>query len=243
MPDYKQGKIYCLRSHQTDDIYIGSTVQPLYKRLHSHKKCYKKWKEGKYGCVTSFEIIKHDDCYIELLEECPCDNKNQLERREGQLIREMDCVNKVVAGRSKKEYYHENKEQISERGKKYYEANKEQISERGKKYREEHKEQIKDYLKENKERIAERWKGYYQKNKKRLAEQKKKYQQENKEELKKYREKNKEQIAERMKKYREAHKDDFKCELCNYAGDKRGYNRHLKSKKHINSKGSDDSNN
>ena len=109
MPDYKQGKVYCLRSHQTDDVYIGSTIQPLHKRLYGHKVSYKRWKEGKFGCLTSFEIIKHDDCYIELLEECPCDNKNQLERREGQLIRELDCVNKVVAGRTKQQWHQDNK--------------------------------------------------------------------------------------------------------------------------------------
>jgi hypothetical protein len=37
MPDYKNGKIYKLWSHEGDDIYIGSTVQPLYKRLHPIK--------------------------------------------------------------------------------------------------------------------------------------------------------------------------------------------------------------
>ena len=29
MPDYSKGKIYCLRSFQTDDVYIGSTAKPL----------------------------------------------------------------------------------------------------------------------------------------------------------------------------------------------------------------------
>lgn len=29
MPDYNKGKIYSLRSHQTNDIYIGSTCQKL----------------------------------------------------------------------------------------------------------------------------------------------------------------------------------------------------------------------
>jgi len=207
MPDFKQGKIYCLRSHQTGDIYIGSTCQPLPKRKGDHRGKYKLWKNGKYHYVASFELIKYDDCYIELLEECPCDNRNQLERREGQLIREMDCVNKYVAGRSKKEYDEEHKEQI----KKYREEHKEQIKEYKKKYREEHKEQIKEY--------------------------KKKYNEENKEEIKEYQkeyhEEHKEQIKEWKKKYNEAHKNDFKCEVCNYSGSKTHYNRHLKSQKHI----------
>jgi len=143
MPDFKQGKIYCLRSHQTGDIYIGSTCQPLPKRKGDHKKKYKRWKNGKTHYVTSFELLKYDDCYIELIEECPCDNRNQLERREGQLIREMDCVNKLVAGRTKKEWGEDNKEHIAEQRKKYKEANKEEIAEKAKKYREAHKNDFK----------------------------------------------------------------------------------------------------
>jgi hypothetical protein len=181
MPDYKKGKIYCLRSHQTDDIYIGSTIQPLHKRLHGHKSNLKKWKDGKICYITSFEIVKYDDCYIELLEDCPCDNKNQLERREGQLIRQMDCANKRVAGRNKKEWYDEKKEQIAEQKKKYYQDNKEQIAGRGKKYYQDNKEQLLEY---------------------------------------------------RKKRY-EAHKNDYKCEFCNYTGEKASYNRHLKTKKHL----------
>ena len=143
MRDYKQGKIYCLRSHQTDDIYIGSTCQTLSKRKVNHRVDYKRWKNGKCCYYTSFQLIKYDDCYIELLEECPCDNKNQLEQREGQLIREMDCVNKHIAGRSKKEYYEENKEQIKENRKKHYEEHKEEIAEYNKKYNEAHKNDFK----------------------------------------------------------------------------------------------------
>ena len=37
MVNYQQGKIYCIRSHQTDDIYIGSTI--CFKgRKRQHKK-------------------------------------------------------------------------------------------------------------------------------------------------------------------------------------------------------------
>ena len=34
---YKSGKIYKLWSCETDDFYVGSTVQPLYKRLADHR--------------------------------------------------------------------------------------------------------------------------------------------------------------------------------------------------------------
>jgi hypothetical protein len=127
MPDFKQGKIYCLRSHQTDDIYIGSTTQTLSRRKAEHRRMYKRWQNGELNYITSFELTKHDDCYIELLEEYPCDNRNQLERREGQLIRETDCVNKCIAGRTIKEWVEENKEKVGDYQKKYREENKEKI--------------------------------------------------------------------------------------------------------------------
>ena len=33
MKDYSTGKIYAIRSAQTGDIYIGSTIQPLCVRM------------------------------------------------------------------------------------------------------------------------------------------------------------------------------------------------------------------
>ena len=123
--DYNNGKIYTIRSYQTDDIYIGSTTQTLTKRLSKHKGDFKAWKKGKHHYITSYELIKYDDVYIELLELCPCSNKMELCRREGQLQREMDCVNKGIAGRTRKEYRDDNKEKIKE----YVEANKEKINE------------------------------------------------------------------------------------------------------------------
>ena len=81
MKDYSNGKIYCIRSHQTDDIYIGSTIQPLSHRMGNHKKTYKQWLNGKSNYVTSYEIMKYDDYYIELIEKYPCKDKMELERK------------------------------------------------------------------------------------------------------------------------------------------------------------------
>ena len=45
MPDYSKGQIYTIRNRNDDSkIYIGSTIQPLYKRLYTHK-CYSKKEE------------------------------------------------------------------------------------------------------------------------------------------------------------------------------------------------------
>jgi len=155
---YQRGKIYSIRSHQTDDIYIGSTVQFLYMRLAGHRRDYNSWVDGKkISYKTSYQIMKYDDAYIELIEECPCNDKNELNRREGQMIREMNCVNKRIEGRTRKEYRQDNKEKIKEQSKQYRKDNKEKYNENSRKYYEENKEKFKihnkKYKKQNKERV------------------------------------------------------------------------------------------
>lgn len=135
---YQRGQIYSIRSHQTDFIYIGSTTQPLHKRFHEHKNSKRYY--------TSKEIIQYTDAYIELIENYPCNSKKELNRREGQHIRNTEnCVNKQLAGRTKKEYCIDNKEEILEMNKEYYYANKDN-----------HLQQKKIYYEENKDVILEK---------------------------------------------------------------------------------------
>lgn len=98
MNKFLKAQIYTIRSYQTDDIYIGSTTQLLCRRFADHKNNYKRYLAGKYNNVTSFKIIKYTDAYIELLEEFPCETKDQLHKREGELIRLHKCINKNIAG-------------------------------------------------------------------------------------------------------------------------------------------------
>ena len=177
MPDYQQGKIYSLRSHQTDDIYIGSTVETLSRRMAKHRCDYKRWKEGKWHNVTSYELLQYDDCYIELIEKCPCNSKEELHQREGELIREMDCVNRCIAGRTAKEWREANREKLEEYFKQLYRENKERLLEQRKQYRQDNKEKIAQYKKQyreaNKKKIALRDKQYYEANKEKIAQRQK----------------------------------------------------------------------
>lgn len=145
---YQRGQIYCIRSHQHPLPYYGSTTTTLCKRLWQHKNNYKSFLNEKGDYITSFEIIKYDDAYIELVLNFPCNSKKELNRREGQIIRNNECVNKFIAGRTKQEYYIDNKEQISEYKKQWYNDNKEQKIEYQKKYNTEHKEQKSQYNKQ-----------------------------------------------------------------------------------------------
>ena len=150
--DYKNGKIYTIRSHQTDKIYIGSTTQPLSKRLSYHKTQYKQYLNGKSPFITAYDILQYEDAYIELLEEYPCDNREQLFKKEGELIRGgSNCVNKRIEGRTNKQYKEDNKDKIKEYQKEYNEQNK---------------EQKKEYYQQNKDKILQQQKEYREQNKK-----------------------------------------------------------------------------
>lgn len=117
MPDYKLGKIYAIRSHLTDEIYIGSTTQSLSQRFGGHKR---------RKDTTSVKLFALGDAYIELIENYPCANIEELKRREGQLQREYleKIVNRKIEGRTKAEYDRDNKEKKAE----YYQSNKEKIA-------------------------------------------------------------------------------------------------------------------
>ncbi len=119
MPNFQNGKIYSIRSHQTDNIYIGSTTQSLAVRFGGHKRSM--------DC-SSKEILLFDDAYIELIELFPCASKMELNRREGEIIRELDCVNKQIAGRTLAEWREDNKEDIKQYGKQYRQERKRMCS-------------------------------------------------------------------------------------------------------------------
>lgn len=116
MVNYQNGKIYLLRSSQTTDVYIGSTTKNyLSQRIAQHKSAYKRYLNKTYGYMTSFELIKYDDVAIELIETFPCNSSDELHAREGHHIRNIQCINKIIPGRTPKEYREENSESIKEK--------------------------------------------------------------------------------------------------------------------------------
>jgi len=168
MPNYKNGKIYALKSHQIEDIYIGSTTQKLSQRLGKHRAdCKDNKGNTKY-------ILQYEDYYIELIENYPCNSKEELEQREGHYIRENKdkCVNTRIPNRSQKEYREENKDKIKERTKIYLEENKDKIKARDKKYQEENREILRqkkaEYNEANRETLNQKGKEYYYANKEKV---------------------------------------------------------------------------
>ena len=125
-----QGKVYALKSHQTPNIYVGSTTGSISTRLICHRSSHKLYKNTKH--LSSFELLQHNDCYIEIIEELPNCTKEQLKKREGYWMKQMHSINSVVAGQSKKEWTTLNRASVSTKNKEYYNNNKEKISLRAK---------------------------------------------------------------------------------------------------------------
>jgi LmbE family N-acetylglucosaminyl deacetylase len=114
-----------------------------------------------------------------LIENFPCNSKSELERKEGEHIRATRCVNKIVAGRTQKEYREENKEKITSINKEWYQVNKEQIILKKKEYRKDNKTLIalkkKEYYDIHKEQTKQYKKQYYENNKTQILLKRKEY--------------------------------------------------------------------
>ena len=166
--NYQNGKIYIIRNTKNDKVYVGSTTQPLCKRMVAHRSMAKTNPTGKL--YEAFNDLGVDCFYIELLENYPCDNIEQLLSREGEKIREFDAFqngyNGVIAGRTTQEYQKEYREQNQDKISRYKEAyrmhNKEHILQKAKEYREQHKDTImqkrKEFYHDNKDSILQKMK-------------------------------------------------------------------------------------
>jgi hypothetical protein len=139
---FEKGKIYTITC---DDgaVYVGSTIRTLNKRYIGHKNneisSMYKYIEKHYGGDWS-------KCKIELYDLYPCNSKKELEKKEGEIIRLIGTINKVIAGRGKAEYYKNYTDEILKKNKRYYYSNnKVDILQQHIQYREDNKEKIQNY--------------------------------------------------------------------------------------------------
>ena len=238
--DFSQGKIYKkepICDHEEGDIYIGSTTKKyLCQRMVQHRNQYKNWLLGKDDMTTSFKIFDKyglNNCQIIVLENVNATNFNDLRAREAHFIKSLECVNKQIPTRTRRQYYEDNKDKIIELNKIYREEHKEEI-----------KHMSKTYYNTNVEKIKEYQKQYTINNKELVKAQKQIYRENNKEYYldysKEYYEKNKDTLEEKYKEYRDNNKDKikewreqmFKCECGSKCriGKKQ---RHFKTIKHL----------
>jgi hypothetical protein len=104
MNKYINGKIYALVSESAQVVYYGSTIQRLSQRKGEHVRDYKNYLYNNGWKCSSFDVLKHEDAKIILIEEFPCETKLELEQREGYWQRNNNCTNINIAGRNTKEY-------------------------------------------------------------------------------------------------------------------------------------------
>ncbi len=136
MTNYLNSKVYKLVSNLTADIYIGSCVVELSKRLSHHKL-------SSNQCVSKKMFVNDAIITIVLLEAYPCNSKNELKARELYYITNNVCINHnkpfiTELLLSDKEYMKEyslaNAAKIGERMAKYYLDNADKIKEYNAKY-------------------------------------------------------------------------------------------------------------
>ena len=85
MSRYQNGKVHKLVDIDSNEIiYIGSTTVPLAMKLselkHNH---YRRKASPKYN----FDHFNPENMYIELIESCPCNNIEELKKKEGEIRR------------------------------------------------------------------------------------------------------------------------------------------------------------
>ena len=142
MSKYQNGKIYKIVDVGYSKCYIGSTCEQLSKRMSRHRRKYNAFLNSSGNFVSSYRLFEEfglENCKIELIEIYPCESKEELLKREGHYIKENDCVNKNIAGRTDEEYRFDNRQKSreayvkkKEEGKTYYQLNKEKVSEKQK---------------------------------------------------------------------------------------------------------------
>lgn len=177
MPNYQDGQIYTIRCRSDNTlIYVGSTTMTLARRIAYHRGRCKIDKTKFYTSVNN----NWDDWYIELYEVYPCENKQELCKREGEIIREIGTLNSKISGITQ-----------AESDKLSYEKHKEERKEARKIYVEEHKEEIalahKIYHQNHREERLEASRQYNINNNEARKEYKKKYREEHKAEISAYR--------------------------------------------------------
>jgi hypothetical protein len=146
MVNYQLGKVYKIISDDFNKIYIGSTCcKYLCMRFAIHMLDYNTWKKNpeKYRRkrTSSFKILKYNNCKIILIENYPCNSKDELISREQYWIdknkdicinmKRAKCINKKECQKEyHKKHYYKNKNKIIEANNKYYKNNREKVLER-----------------------------------------------------------------------------------------------------------------
>jgi len=155
MPNYQNGKIYKIVNDIDNELYVGSSIQPLSKRMVEHRSHSKYDQYNKTKLYVHFQKIGVEHFKIVLVELFPCLVREELLAREEYWRKELKAsLNSNYVVQSTERYKEiqknsckRNKVKIVERHKQYHEINKEKRNEYSNKYYSQHKEQFKKNIK------------------------------------------------------------------------------------------------
>jgi hypothetical protein len=122
MPDYNNTVIYkiCCKDETITDIYIGHTTN-FKLRINAHKCCCNNIKYNKFNRYVYKFILENggwDNWNVIVIEEYPCNDKNEASIRERYWIEKLkSSLNTEIPSRTNKEYDQQNAEKIEERRK------------------------------------------------------------------------------------------------------------------------------
>lgn len=150
MNKYEQGKIYKIVSNIYPLPYYGSTIQTLKRRLQDHE--YARNRNLQMG---SQKVLSYGDYEIQLVQNYPCKNREELLKREDYYIKKYPNCNKKRSYVCREEYNKRNKE--------WREKNKTHRKEYMKQWRKKNEKHCKDYQKNNMTKIKEKRKIYLRK--------------------------------------------------------------------------------
>ena len=156
---YQKGKIYFIGDYVDDDIYIGSTTQTLKIRFNKHKIQIDNDKTKHRKLYAKMIELGVECFYIEEIEKCPCNDVEELQKRERHYILERKPVlNIQIPLRTMEEWRRDSQEHLQEYErqryinnprkeykKQYREDNKDKLDENTKRFREENPDYMKEY--------------------------------------------------------------------------------------------------
>lgn len=151
--NYSNGCIYklCCKDVNVKDIYVGSTLN-LKNRKRKHKSVCNNPNDNGYN-YNVYQCIRENGGFenwdMILVEEYDAKDKKDLNKRERYWLETLGAtLNGQVRGRTQAEWYQDNRDrrlvEMKEYGKEYYANNKDEISVRSREKYQENKEQIKE---------------------------------------------------------------------------------------------------
>ena len=136
-------KIVC-KDVSITNLYVGSTCEMRNRKCH-HKResnnSQRKYQYKLYGMIE--ENGGWDNWDMIMIEQYPCENKLQKEKRERYWIEELKAdLNTVVPTRSKEEWKTDNPEKVKLSNVKFYENHKEERRKKAYEYKKSHRDRI-----------------------------------------------------------------------------------------------------